>query len=506
MSRVSTLPPLAIELGPHVLDPVAQRALTEVRVQRRLSLPALCELVFLDPPASLERQSAEAMEGTLRATVFGGETLFEGEVTAVEHEYGASGRRVLRVRGYDLLYRLRRRQPVRAHLSIDLEQLAKELSADWGWDVQFVEPGPKWRKVIQFFQSDLELLTDLAQRCGVYLTLQGNTLYGLTLAGTGDPIPLELGSSLLEARLDANRDADCDSVEVSGWDPSRVEFRGGIAAAPRVSEAVQRPASAGGAESGVQRTLTDETVAGDRHAELLAQAELDRRTARRITLWGVAEGRPDLWPGSRVDVQGVSAKLAGVYVATAVEHRIDRRSGFVSEFSTAPPPERSRGRGAIVTWGAVSRIDDPESLGRICVALPAYNQVETDWMGVATPGAGAGKGLLSLPDVGDQVLVVFPNGNPEHGVVLGGLFGAQAPPDQAGIDQGNVRRFTLMTPGGQRVQLDDGRQAIRLENREGSYVELSSSQVRVHACVDLSLEAPGRNVFIRGRNIHFEQQ
>jgi phage baseplate assembly protein gpV len=171
-----------------------------------------------------------------------------------------------------------------------------------------------------------------------------------------------------------------------------------------------------------------------------------------------------------------------------------------------PPQPPSRARGAMITWGTVSRIDDPDGLGRICVALPSFGQVETDWMGVVAPGAGSGKGLLSLPDVGDQVLVVFPNENPEHGVVMGGLYGAQSPPDQAGIEQGSVRRFTLVTPGGQRLQLDDTRKVIRMENGAGSFVELSPDQVRLHARADLSLEAPGQNVFIRGRKIHFEQQ
>jgi hypothetical protein len=30
--------------------------------------------------------------------------------------------------------------------------------------------------------------------------------------------------------------------------------------------------------------------------------------------------------------------------------------------------------------------------------------------------------------------------------------------------------------------------------------------VRLHAAADLSLEAPGHRVFIRGKHVHFEQQ
>jgi len=68
-----------------------------------------------------------------------------------------------------------------------------------------------------------------------------------------------------------------------------------------------------------------------------------------------------------------------------------------------------------------------------------------------------------------------------------------------------VRRYTLLTPGGQRIQLDDGQHTICLENSGGSYCELSPQKVRVHAAVDLEIEAPGQRVVIRGKNIDFER-
>ena len=152
----------------------------------------------------------------------------------------------------------------------------------------------------------------------------------------------------------------------------------------------------------------------------------------------------------------------------------------------------------------MTQIDDPAKLGRVRVSLPTYGNVETDWMGVLSAGAGAGKGFMTLPDIGDHVLVLFAHKDPGQGVVLGGLYGVQEPPD-VGIDGGVVRRYTLLTPGGQRIRLDDGQQTIRLENSGGSYCELSPQKVRVHAAVDLEIEAPGQRVVIRGKNIDFER-
>jgi uncharacterized protein involved in type VI secretion and phage assembly len=138
------------------------------------------------------------------------------------------------------------------------------------------------------------------------------------------------------------------------------------------------------------------------------------------------------------------------------------------------------------------------------VSLPTYGEVETDWMGVLTPGAGEGKGLVALPNVADKVLVLFSHEDPGQGVVLGGLYGTQAPPDP-GVEGGAVQRYTLRTASGQYVQMDDGRKLIRVQDSQGSYLELSPEKVLLHAAAGLEIEAPGQPVVIRGASVDFEK-
>ena len=118
-------------------------------------------------------------------------------------------------------------------------------------------------------------------------------------------------------------------------------------------------------------------------------------------------------------------------------------------------------------------------------------------------GAGAGKGLMTLPDVGDHVLVLFAHGNPSEGMVLGGLYGIQGPPDP-GVEGTAVRRYTLLTPAGLKIQLDDTKKTIRLSDPKGSFFEIAPNKVRVHAAVDLDIEAPGHAIKIRGKSIDFQ--
>jgi phage baseplate assembly protein V len=220
----------------------------------------------------------------------------------------------------------------------------------------------------------------------------------------------------------------------------------------------------------------------------------------------VAEGQSRLRPGARVRALGIAPMLEGVYVLTAVDHICDGVKGYVSVISTAPLPPRLNKRSATAAFGIVTHVNDPEGFGRVQVKLPTFNNVETDWMSVLLAGAGAGKGMVTLPDVGDTVLVLFPHGDPAQGIVLGGLYGAQTPANwDWGVEGAAVRRYTFLTPGGQRVRLDDAGKAIRLENSDGSYFELSPGGITIHGKTDLKIEAPGRNIMIKGERIDFER-
>jgi len=148
----------------------------------------------------------------------------------------------------------------------------------------------------------------------------------------------------------------------------------------------------------------------------------------------------------------------------------------------------------------------PALVQRVRVKLPTYRDIETDWMGVVTPGAGLGKGLLALPDVQDTVLVLLPSGDPANGVVLGGLYGSMTREEwDWGVDANAVKRYTLRTPGGQRIRLDDSKDSLRLENSDGSYIEMTPEKVMLHSQRDLQIEAPGRNLVIKANKVNFQR-
>jgi len=137
------------------------------------------------------------------------------------------------------------------------------------------------------------------------------------------------------------------------------------------------------------------------------------------------------------------------------------------------------------------------------ISLPALGDLDAGWLGVLCPGAGRGRGLVALPDVGDTVVVALPQGSPAAGIVLGAVYGTTEPPDP-GVTGNAVKRWSLHTDDGQSLVVDDDEHRIRLETKDGNRLELAPGQVRLHATTDLLIDAPGHALTIRAASVDFE--
>jgi phage baseplate assembly protein gpV len=326
----------------------------------------------------------------------------------------------------------------------------------------------------------------------------------MTLSGTDHTVPLTYGEDLLEVQIERNGEAVCNRVTVAGWDPLRIDRRIGETTESRVEPPLSSSISPEALGGSGRRYLTGRTASTNQHLDAAAQAELDRCTAYETVLRGIADGDTRLQPGTSVDVVGIAPELEGRFVLSTVAHSIDGERGFVSEISSAVPPALSPSDGVIATLGTVSRVDDPEAVGRVKVLLSAYGDIESPWLHVISPGAGTDKGLAAVPDVDDTVLLLCSDRKPEDAIVLGGLYGMDGPVD-SGVDGNTVQRYMFRTPSGQQIQLDEENHSVSLTDSTGSRIDLSPDRVYLHAATDLEIEAPGQSIIIRGQNIDFQR-
>jgi phage baseplate assembly protein gpV len=501
------VPALTVELGGRRMRQAELRSLDEVRVRQRLSMPTQCELRFDAAPGSPDALDDLAPGESLWIGLQDArETLFSGEVTAVEHAYGPAGGHEVFVRGYDRLHRLRQRHHLRTFRQASAAGVAQEVAGEVGLRVEAAPSGLRWPLLFQHHQSDLELLVETSARCGQYLVLRGAVLYLITLSGIGSPLPLALGQNLFEARLEWNATPFRRHVTASGWDPLRATAQTQIAAQ------VPPPGFQGRAgEETSTHHLINESAPDRHHALALAQAEAEVRRASERVLWGVAEGDPAVQPGTPVEVSGVAESVTGRYVLCEVTHTVNNQVGYLCEISSRPPAPHKGARGVTATLGIVTAVRDPDGRGRVQVRLPAYGDVETDWMGILSAGAGRGKGLVIPPDRGDTVLVLLSYEDPGQGIVLGGLYGTQRAPDSGVNALGQVQRYTWTTPDGQRIQLDDGDSSIHPENDAGllgagSEINIKGNQILIRNRAGSYIELDGDQIVIAGKAIDFRSR
>ena len=195
--------------------------------------------------------------------------------------------------------------------------------------------------------------------------------------------------------------------------------------------------------------------------------------------------------------------------------RLDLGAGLdpgAAALGAARPEADGPGRYYGLYPALVSDNQDPDNQGRVKVRLPWSPDTGTTqydvWARLATTMAGSDRGTWFVPENGDEVLVGFGGGDPDHPYVVGALWNGQdAPPktinptndvkaivSRTGItitldDTSGAVTLSLETPGGQKVSLEDGGNRVTVADVTGNTLEMSPSGVSITAVGKLSISA-----------------
>ena len=164
-----------------------------------------------------------------------------------------------------------------------------------------------------------------------------------------------------------------------------------------------------------------------------------------------------------------------------------------------------------VTVGIVTNNQDPAELGRVKVQFPwLSDSEESHWARVATPMAGAGRGLYCLPEVDDEVLVAFEHGRPDFPYVVGALWnGRDAPPETNADGENNTR--TLKSRSGHTIRLDDtnGNETIEIIDASAQNsitIHTADNSITLSAQGDITLQSSSGKLILQGNGIEINSQ
>ena len=150
-----------------------------------------------------------------------------------------------------------------------------------------------------------------------------------------------------------------------------------------------------------------------------------------------------------------------------------------------------------VATAVVTNNKDPEKQGRVKVKY-AWRATEDEsfWARIVTFMGGPDRGGYFLPEVGDEVLVAFENGDIDHPFILGALWSDKLKPPETNADGKNDRRL-IKSRSGHEIILDDseGNEKIEIKDQSGSNlitIDSSKNTIEITSGQDINLKAAGK--------------
>ncbi|MCP3956373.1 MAG: hypothetical protein GY719_00825 [bacterium] len=530
------VPTFDIKVEGRPLPPAVARRVTKVSVTEHSQPPSQFSFELYDPKLELiGKRDGLLHEGLLKegrhveisiGYVDNTQRMVTGRITALSADFPSSGPPTVRVDGFDLSHELTRGTVDRtdsAHRHdssfSDTDQILDllegvEIEVEIEQTPERSEPRNQPKGI-----SPMATLQALARTNGYHLWVEDRTLHFKSERPIRGTVVLEWGQNLTSFSPRLSTAGQVSAVEVRGWDPAKKQpIR--ARTAPRDDEKISaegRQQITRGAGGETVMVITDAPVASDQEAKTYAEAVLADRKQGLVTASGASIGRPDIRVGTRLEVGGIG-RFDGVYTVSEVTHTVSE-SGYQTSFQVNQSPHlfalqaaggdlpdsAAGGHSYGVMSGIVidnERSDEEEFEGWIKVRLPGLSDDDVGhWARLVPPE----RGVFFIPEIGDEVLIAFDQGDLNRPYVLGSLWNGEDRPPETELSQEHNVRF-LKSRSGHVVRLDDTAGAEKIEIIDaggGNLITLdtSSGRLEITAERDLKISAVGGTLEIEAQEI-----
>jgi phage protein D len=451
-----------VKIDGAVLNEDVANLIDVLMIDDHLQLPDQLTIVWRDPARDVFDRAKVKIGSEIQVGVVAtgrgeasGEALFMGEITGLEGEYGVSGQRVT-LRAYDLSHRLHRGKRTEAYPNAKDSDIAKRLAKEADLkvvDADITDSVTVHPYVSQINLTDWEFLRARSREIGFEVGVNdGKFIFRKAKVNQNAPaegdllstgaLQMVFGSDLLEFHPRVSAAAQVTEVFARGWsylDKREVVGRATTAdcnSAPAISSIPSEIAKKFPTKPYV---VTDRALTTQAEADAAASGAAHQSSAALGEADGVARGNVKIRAGATMSISAVSPCFVGAWTVTNSRH-VFNQSGYKTSFAVTGRQERSLlglASGGItsgtasasgppiygVVVGIVSNIKDPEGLSRIRLTFPwLSDKYETDWTRLAMPGAGESRGFMWLPEVGDEILVAFEQGDVRRPYGIGSLF------------------------------------------------------------------------------------
>jgi Rhs element Vgr protein len=375
---------------------------------------------------------------------------------------------------------------------------------------------------VQYHATDWDFLLARAEANGKLVFTNGDAVAvkAPDLGGRA-ACTLQFGSTLLE--LDAEIDARLQlaAVKSATWDPAQQSLVEKEAADPGIAGPGNLTSDDLAAVAGPASYALRHAALSEEEAQAWADAQWLKSKLSKVSGRAKCEGIATVNPGDLVTLAGVGERFNGDVFVTGVRQDFDLvqgwkthvqfggTAGWASEEREISAPRAGGLLPSVhgLQIGVVVSNEDPAGEHRVRVRLPLVNNEEDGiWARVASLDAGDERGFFFRPEVGDEVVVGFLDGDPRRAVLLGMLHSSAKAAPLTGSDDNHEKVYQsrakmrlyfhddkklmrLETPAGNRVTLSEEDKAVTIEDQNGNQIVLDADGIRIESSKAIALKA-----------------
>jgi uncharacterized protein involved in type VI secretion and phage assembly len=185
-----------------------------------------------------------------------------------------------------------------------------------------------------------------------------------------------------------------------------------------------------------------------------------------------------------------------------VEFEVSGRNPYTFGHLTGQDPEQNKIFGAVI--GVITDNSDPMMEGRLKVKYPwmpegSMGPISSGWARMASLGGGKTGGIYFTPEVNDEVLVIFEQGDVSYPYIVGVLWNKMdRPPGIPGkaVAAGKVNQRIIKSRSGHTIMLDDttGQEKISILDKNNNGIEIDSvkNEMTIKALGNLTIDVGGK--------------
>jgi uncharacterized protein involved in type VI secretion and phage assembly len=439
---------------------------------------------WMDDPTKMIKYIGEDLNITMQHRQTGEQNLFAGIITNVSFSGYHGQQNSVIITGASPTIKLDGMPAMDSFMDLPLQQIVKEAVSNSGNGCS-VTANPKFGSkldyVCQYNESCFDFLNRLSWQFGEWFFYDGqDTCFGLKygnetiLEYDREMTYFDLSANLSPQKFNRYQYLKHDDRGIDTDDQSGIPgVRGYLQVAKSRSESVYT--------SEVTAPLIPD-INTKKDLDDLVKAEKSRAVGGMLIMRGKTQ-TCKVKIGDAVKIRlpekmDVSVKSVDTFLVTQVTHVVDQEGHYSNSFEAiidgieAIPMSEPRIPIAGSQIATVKSNDDPRKQGRVKVEFQWQKRKNktTNWVRIQAPDAGSSdkvsgnRGLVTIPETGDTVMIGFEFSNPDRPFVAGSVFTSKT---GTGGGAGNKTK-SLTTRSGSTVTLDDEKGNVMIADQTGN--------------------------------------